>query len=69
MTRILKTLAAAISALSVCTAAFAQDRSSCLAFDKKYPQKSTICRSGAIWVCEAGEWVLREGTRCTPQKK
>jgi len=67
MIRYLRIPLIALGLLAFAGTALAQSRS-CPYNDRKMPEKSNICRSGAIWVCEAGEWIRQEGTRCTPPK-
>jgi hypothetical protein len=56
-------LIAVLGAFAVCAAAHAQSRG-CPHNDKHLPEKSSICKAGAIWICEDGQWQRRDGTRC-----
>jgi hypothetical protein len=66
MIRHLRILLAALSAFSViaiCSSALAND-GMCPSNDRKLPDKSTVCRQGTLWVCEAGQWKSL-GVKCS----
>ena len=69
MNRNLKRLIAVLGMLSLyASAPAARENAGCPAFDKHLPEKSTICKGNAIWVCEDGQWRRQDGTRCTPPR-
>jgi len=69
MSKMFRTLVAALIAATLCSAAQAQNRNrSCPLNDRMVPENSTACRGDAIWVCKDGEWQRQDGTRCTPPK-
>ena len=59
MIRHLKNLLAVSGACAVLAgSSIALARSdSCMANDRKVPEKSQTCRYGKVWICEKGEWV------------
>jgi hypothetical protein len=63
MAKQMKSLIAVLSVFALCSSAHAQ-HSQCPSNDKQLPEKSVICKDGAVWVCEAGEWRRQDGTRC-----
>ena len=62
MTRGSIMLALGVALLSIASAAHAGKR--CPWDDKQLPEKSKVCRSGTIHLCEDGQWV-DQGTKCS----
>jgi hypothetical protein len=64
MARQFKMLIAALAVFALSSSGYAENDRRCPSNDKQVPEKSVICKGGALWVCEAGQWRRQDGTRC-----
>jgi hypothetical protein len=62
MLRYLKFYFAAFSVFAICSSAIANDGMCRGNNDRKVPDKTTMCRSGTVWVCDMGEWKIAGGS-------